>query len=57
MATEATGLLLGGGAPTLTLQSGALAALHDNVAAFVKGSDNLEDGPATGAKVPTAMAR
>jgi len=30
MATEATGLLLGGGAPTLTLQSGALAALHDN---------------------------
>jgi NTE family protein len=29
MATEATGLLLGGGAPTLTLESGALAALSD----------------------------
>lgn len=34
MATEATGLLLGGGAPTLTLQSGALAALHDNKVHF-----------------------
>jgi NTE family protein len=30
MATEATGLLLGGGAPTLTLESGALAALSDH---------------------------
>jgi NTE family protein len=30
MAKEATGLLLGGGAPTLTLESGALAALSDN---------------------------
>jgi NTE family protein len=30
MATEATGLLLGGGAPTLTLESGALAALADH---------------------------
>jgi carboxypeptidase C (cathepsin A) len=26
----------------------SLAALHDNVAAFVRKSDNLEDGPATG---------
>ena len=34
MATEATGLLLGGGAPTLTLESGALAALADNKVHF-----------------------
>ncbi len=34
MATEATGLLLGGGAPTLTLESGALAALADHKVHF-----------------------
>ncbi len=34
MAKEATGLLLGGGAPTLTLESGALAALADNKVHF-----------------------
>ena len=34
MATEATGLLLGGGAPTLTLESGALAALAENKVHF-----------------------
>ncbi len=34
MATEATGLLLGGGAPTLTLELGALAALADNKVHF-----------------------
>ena len=34
MATEATGLLLGGGAPTLTLELGALAALSDNKVHF-----------------------
>ncbi len=34
MTAEATGLLLGGGAPTLTLESGALAALADNKVHF-----------------------
>jgi NTE family protein len=30
----ANALLLGGGAPTLTLEAGALAALHDNEVRF-----------------------